>query len=478
MSSGERGRRSIAVILIALLGIAALRDLARLGEASPWRTMDDFPDFYCAGSALDENRSPYRYEPLHACEHRANALDTFRGRLFQSNPAIAVPAPLPAYDFLPFMALARAPIATARVIDAAAILASVLLAALALSGLGIPLAVAVGALLLSTGYVELNTGQVVPFALLALVLAGLALARRKDALAGVLAVVTAVEPVVGLPVALATLLYVPRARRAVVLSAVVLAALALAVVGPQTLLEYVTRVIPAQAASELHFPFQYSLTYASAHLGLPPGAAGAAGTISSLILLAVALWLAPRAARALGRRELLVFVPALCCVIGGPYLHQEELCLALPALLVFAVYAREPARTVFAIALCMLAIPWIAVWGIKQLFLASIFCVALILWGLRVARWPAIATLAFVVLAMYSLELHPPHLPVPVGSPQLAFAQTALVQDEWRVYAEQRSTSDPLWFAIKFPTWGALLAALGLAIAACRRPTYSTSRRI
>jgi glycosyl transferase family 87 len=474
----ERRRQLAVGIVIAVLALAALRDVIRLGDASPWRKMDDFPDFYCAGWALNAKASPYLYEPLRACEHRVNTGDTFRGKLFAGNPGIAIPAPLPGYDFLPFMALARLPAGQARALDAAAILASVLLCALALGGLGIPLEVAAAALLLSTGYVELNTGQIVSFALLALVLCGGALARGRDGLAGILAVLTAIEPVVGLPVTVAVLCFVPRARWPAVVTGGALALLALIVVGPQAILEYAVRVVPAQAASEIHFPFQFSLTYALARAGVAASAARAAGTLSYIVLLALGLWLAPRVARTVGRRELLVFLPALACAIGGPYLHQEELCLALPALAVLAVYTRGPDRTAFAIALCVLSIPWIAVWGIKQLFLASILCCSVILWRSRVRAGPALVTLCAIALTIYALELHPPHLPVPSASIPRSYAPTALVQDEWGDYAELRSTSDPLWFAIKLPAWAALLGALALAARRSLRPDQSTSARI
>ncbi len=473
----QRARNVAAAVLIAALGLAALRDASRLGEAAPWATMDDFPDFYCAGWVVAARANPYLYEPLRACEHRVNTQDTFRGRLFRRDPAIAIPAPLPAYDFLPLAALARLSPGTARAVAGVAIVASVVLCAVALAGLGIPLEVAAAALLLSTGYVELNTGQIVPFALLALILCGLSLARGRDALAGALAVVCAIEPIVGLPVTLAVLAFVPRARVAAAATAAVLAFAALAAVGPAVLLQYALHVVPAQAASEIHFPFQYGLTYALAHLGVAPAAARAAGSASYLLLLALGLWLAPRVARNAGRRELLAFVPALACAIAGPYVHQEELCFALPALLVLAVYARGPVRTAFAAALCVLAVPWIAVWGLKQLFLAALFVCALILWRLRIPAVHAWAALLAIALTIYAFELRPPHLPVP-SAPARSFAATELVQEEWGVYAEQRSTADPLWFAIKVPVWAALLAGLGFAARMARREPYSTSARI
>ena len=50
------GRILLAAFLL-LLGLAALRDFARLGDALPWHAMDDFPDFFCAGDALDAGQA-------------------------------------------------------------------------------------------------------------------------------------------------------------------------------------------------------------------------------------------------------------------------------------------------------------------------------------------------------------------------------------------------------------------------------------
>ena len=455
--------RTLLVAFLLLLGLAALRDFARLGDALPWHAMADFPDFFCAGDALDARASPYTYEPLHACEHRVNTGTTFRGRVFAANPSLAVPAPQPAYDFLPFMALARLPFPLARVIHATAILVAVILSAAALAGLGVPLSLAAAALLLSTAYAGLNTGQIVPFSLAALALCGFLLSRGRDSLAGALAAATAIEPTVGLPVALATLLFVPRARVALTITAAAFAAAALLLLGPNGLAAYFTGVLPAHAASELFFPFQYSLTYLATYAGLGSAAARAAGAVSYVLLLAVGLWLAPRTQRALARRELLVFIPALCAVTAGPFLHQEELSFALPALLVLAVATRGAARAVLAAALCALSIPWIAVWGMKQLFLASLFVCAVILSTLRIGRWAAVGIFCATALTIYAFELRPPHLPAPVAiirqySP-VEFAEVA-----WRDYTAARATDDPLWVLIKVPAWAALLATLTVAV--------------
>lgn len=461
-------RNAIVAAAFLLLGVVALRDLASLDGALPWRTMTDFPDFYCAGRALDAGKSPYTYEPLHTCEHAINRNGAFRAAFFAANTALAVPAPLPAYDFLPFMALGQRVPAQAAMFDATAILVAVLLCTLALCRLGLPLALVAAALALSTAYMELNTGQIVPFALLALTLAGLALARRRYRLAGVLAAFTAIEPVVGVPVIAATLLFVPRARWSAAICLACFAAVAYALVGASVIFQYVTAVLPAQSTSEVHFPFQYSLAYLLAHAGMPTGAAALAGTLSYFLVLAVGLALAPSAARRLQRPELVLFVPALCSTIGGTYLHAEELCFAIPALLVLAVATRGTPRVVAAIALCVFAVPWVLVWGLKPLFVASIFVCATILFQLRIDMRVAILTLFVIAATIYAFELHPPSLPLVRAAPQ-TYAPTALVQNEWRYYAERRSTADPLWLAIKVPTWAALIAALLLIVRSARR---------
>jgi hypothetical protein len=430
--------------------------------------MDEFSDFYCAGSALDRGANPYTYEPLHGCEHRYQAEGSFRARLFASNPALAIPAPQPPYDFAPFMALARAGYPLARVLDAWAILIAVALCVVALAALGLPLALTAAALALSAGYVELNTAQIVPFSLLALVLCGLCLARGRDALAGVCAALTAIEPSAGLPVALAVFCFAPRARWSLAAAAAGLMLAALAIAGPHVVGGYLTAVLPAHSGSELRFPYQYSLTYALAALGAAPQAARVAGALSYAILAAAALWIAPKAAARLQRRELLAFIPALCSVIGGPFLHQEELCFAIPAVAVLAWRTSGTPRTICAAALCVLAVPWIAVWGIKQLFLASLLVCAVLLAQLRIHTRAAVTIFCAIGLTIYCFELRPPHLPAPSGMPAI-YAANELVQREWRDYTQRRDSTDVAWYAIKLPTWAALLAALAVAARCARR---------
>ena len=458
----ERNRLVLGV-LVGLLAIATLRDVSRLDGALPWKAMDEFADFYCAGSAIDRHSSPYTYEPLHGCEHLVNSGASLRDQIFQKNPALAFPAPQPPYDFVPFMALARLPSGPARIIHAAAIVAAAALCAVALADLGFPIVVVAASLTLSVVFASLNTAQIVPFALLALVSCGWLLRGHSDALAGVAAAATAIEPSLALPVMAATLLFVPRARATLLLAGAALALVAMSLVSERGLVQYVTGVLPAHAAAEIRFPFQYSLTYVLAFAHAPATLAQLLGALSYFVVVAIGLYAAPRAAAALDRRELVVFLPALCAVIGGAFVHQEELCFALPALLVLATSTRGRAQSAFAAALCVLAIPWILVWGVKQLFLASLFVCAAILLPLRVERWSALLIFCAIGVALYLFELHPPHLPVPAAMTHF-YPASALAEAAWRDYTSRRGSSDIVWIAIKIPTWAALVAAVALAL--------------
>jgi hypothetical protein len=449
--------RRFALVVLALLAIAALRDCARLGDALPWRQLYDFQDFYCAGSALDEGADPYAYEPLHRCEHRVN-----QSEIYRRDPQRAVPAPLPPYDFPPFMLAARLSFPAARAVDALAIVLAIVGCAIGLAMVGVPLDVAAAALLLPAGYLLLNAGQVIPFALLALVFCGTALARQRDALAGVLAALTLIEPHLGLPVCAALLLWVPASRVGLVATAAILAAAGALVVGIAGVSEYLLRVLPAQGGAEVGYIYQYSLTYLLHALGAPPAAALAAGELSYLGSLVFGLWLARRLCQAIARRELLAYFPAACALIGGAYVHMVDIAFALPAALVLANALQGRLRKLSVIALCLLAVPWIAAWSIKKLFLASLFVVAFLLVRLQADWTVVIATFCAIAAALYGFELSPPALPSVVTA-TTPFAPSELVQRAWRAYVAALGNLDPLWLVVKVPTWMALTA---LAVAA------------
>jgi hypothetical protein len=457
-------RKIVLIFAFGLLGIAALRDFARIGDALPWHRLYDFQDFYCAGEAVDQHADPYRYEPLHSCEHRVNQSEAYR-----RDPNRIVPAPIPPYDLPPFALAARIGFPAARAIDAFAIVLAVALAIAGLASIGIPLDLAALALVLPAGYLLLDAGQIVPFALAALVFCGVALAQRRYAIAGVLAGSTLIEPHLGLPVWMSVVLLAPRSRPAAVITGVLAALAGMLIVGPSTAIEYLSRVLPAQAAAEAGYAYQYSLTYLLVTAGLPQGAALVAGQLSYVALLAVGIWLGSRLATTLQRRELVAYLPAACSVVAGAYVHMVDLAIAVPAGLVLATYSRAASRTIATLALCLLAVPWIDVWITKKLFLSSLFIIAGIL--LRQGLTPAVSVGAFTAIAaaIYCFELWPP-------APFAAFTVMAarpsdLAQQAWRAYVVALRTAPLPWFAIKLPTWAALGGLLVAGFRALPRPS-------
>ncbi len=461
--SHMKASRGVLLVALALLAIGALRDFARLGDALPWRQLYDFSDFYCAGAALDQGNDPYRYEPLHQCEHTVNLSEAYR-----ADPSRVVPAPLPPYDFPPFMLAARTEFANARRLDAVAIVVAVAASIVGLALVAVPLDVGALALVLPAGYVLLNAGQTVPFALCALVFCGVALARRRNRLAGVLAALTMIEPHLGLPVCAAMLIWVPRSRLGLVTTAVVLAGIGALLVGIPGIVEFLTRVLPAQASAEIGYVYQYSFSYLLKALGAAPGPALAAGEISYALMLGLGVWLGRQTATRLGRPELVAYVPAACSVVAGPYVHMVDLAFAVPAALVLACSLGGRTRELATTALCLLAVPWIVVWIAKKLFLAALFVVAALLLRLQIRAGAAIATFVAIAASIYLLELAPP-APLVATTPG-SFPASDLAQIAWRAYVEQLGPSSFTWLLVKAPTWLGLAGLLAACFAALRAP--------
>jgi hypothetical protein len=456
-----KASRGVLIVALALLAIGALRDLARLGDALPWHQLYDFGDFYCAGSALDRGADPYRYEPLHTCEHRVNT-----GSPYTVDRKRVIPAPLPPYDFPPFALAARLSVSAARIVDATLIVLALTAAVAGLALISIPLDVAALALLLPAGYVLLAAGQVVPFAFVALVFCGVALARGRMPLAGLLAALTLIEPHLGLPVCAAMLAWVPRCRIALAATTFALIGIGLLMVGSAATIEYVRAVLPAQGAAETGYAYQYSLTYALRTLATPAWAALLAGEISYGIVLLLGVWLGGRTARSLQRPELVAYLPAAGAIIAGAYVHMVDLPFAIPAALVFATTLQGRPRAIAVAALILLAIPWIPVWISKKLFLATLFVVATLLARLRAGLTFSFAVFAVVAASIYLLELAPP---APLIATTIGiFTSDDLAQRAWAASVASLGTPSLTWFAVKIPTWAALGGVLAAAAGALR----------
>ena len=380
--------------------------------------------------------------------------------LLARSPRLLMPFVLPGYDAAPLWLLAKLPFAWAErtytLLSCAALVAAIVLVAYALQ---VPLVLAAGTLGLSVGLPSIALGQVAPFELLALAATAAALRAGRDLQAGALAALTLLEPQVGIFVAIAVALLVPRARVTLGLALAGLAiADALATPGQQ--LHYLTSVLPQQASAQVRAPDQYSLTFLLAMLGVGDRAALALSAISSVALLAAGIVFAQRWLRA-GERAGIVFAPAACAVVGGSYLHITQIALALPAALLLLRTA-APGRTMRALAgaaLVLLAVPWPYPAIVKNVLVLSLVSCAIALWfatggSLRLTVAGVCACLAVLVWAEnHATGPLPP--PLVRESPAGSSYET-----RWRDAIGDQQGVDAFRLAEKVPTWLGLLALL------------------
>ena len=109
-------------------------------------------------------------------------------------------------------------------------------------------------------------------------LAALALARGRDAWAGAAAGLAMIEPHVALPVCVALLLAVPRARLTLVAVGAILLLFSFAF-GVERNVEYLLRVLPAHQLSDVADVGQFSATVLAHALGLSDSVASRLGSV-------------------------------------------------------------------------------------------------------------------------------------------------------------------------------------------------------
>ncbi len=222
-------------------------------------------------------------------------------------------------------------------------------------------------------------------------------------------------------------------------------------------------MIPAHALSEVSRDNQYSLSTILAALGVPDATAALIGGISYVIALAAGVFVALRLARRYEEPALVLLVPAAFSLLGGSFVHAEEIAAAVPAALV--LFQRSGARSqwLFAASL-LLAVPWTLSTS-AALLLAPLFPVAYLTYALwrNDARLMIVTAFAayVVILGLFALYAAPhvqplprPHLYPPID-PRLAEAS-------WRQFVLGNVTNRPVMWLLRLPTWTGLIAfALG-----------------
>jgi hypothetical protein len=115
--------------------------------------------------------------------------------------------------------------------------------------------------------------------------------------------------------------------------------------------------------SEVSNEEQYSLTYLAHLAGLGEHAASLLGTLSYVVMLAAGIVAGRLAAARTGAPALLLLVPPAFAVFGGPFIHVQQLAIAIPAALVLSSGRLPGARFVRRRRLS----PCSALWGVNSL---------------------------------------------------------------------------------------------------------------
>jgi hypothetical protein len=444
-------RRAFVALGFLLLAAGAAYDLGRLHDSVPWQRMIDLPDFYCAGHAILQHRNPYLSSSLADCERAAGSAAAVQA-------AYVAPAPQPPFDFPAFALLAKLSYRDAKIAAASGIAFAVVVTALALRSLGVPLAATLAALALCDGFVGIFQGQIYPIAVMFVVLAAAALAKNREALAGVFAALSLIEPQIGVPVCTVLLLWARHSRRTLLATACVMLAAGALTTGPASFAQWALDVVPANARAEASAWGQYSVTSVLTAAGVPAAPALLAGSVWYVLMIGVAAWAARRLNQRFHRKELLALVPAAFCVIGGTYVHVEAIAAAVPLALLLATLAPSSLRWRIAASVVLISIPWIFVQALKPLFFPALLVIAVLCAALQLRARASAAFIVAGALALYFIALRtPPPLerPHPAGAHASPLASSAM----------PISGFDPTREIAKVPTWAGLVALFATSVA-------------
>lgn len=426
--------------------------------------LGDFRAFACAGAAVAHGQNPYAAASLYACERTPMPLG-----LYHALAGVAVPAPLPGYAmllFIPFGVLPYLPACAlwVLVLVASSILAFVTLARL----LHRPLDAAIWALAAGFAVIVIPFGELGSIVFAALLCA--ALYVRGGSWGGAAAAIgcAMILPHVALPAALAAFCFLPRMRVPLIVLAIVLAGLDVVAGGAHTALAYVTTVLPEHARSEIGSTAQYGVTWMLHGAGASDRAAVTGGEISYALMVLFGVVVAGRLLQRTGDAAYVVLIPPAFAMLGGTFVHLTQIMIAIAPALMLYDRSRGSVRYAFAAAALLLAFPW--AWVLGQPPLMAVFAVIAACLAataldadagvcLRIALG-VVLTGAVILLAGFHFGAGvPAHVHGIVGASQ------GLAQTGWGEYIRsQRSSSGPVWWIAKAPTWiGLVLLPLSCA---------------
>jgi hypothetical protein len=434
-------KRSLLALIFALAAVPAA--IFSLHAVAPAKTehflvahSEAFLAFYCAGSIAANGENPYRIQPLMACEHRAGSIVP---------DGVVEPAPLPGYALAFFSLFRTLPYATAAMVWAAILLMTLIVATWALArSTGLPWYLIAAALAPNAAFVSVGYGEIPPLCIGALSLSAYLLARKRYTLAALAASVVMLEPHVGLAACLSLFWFVPRARPALVFAGLLFAVAGVATLGWDGNVEFLQTALPSHARSEIVAVDQYSLTWILYALGVPAREALRGGSLSYAVMLAAGLYFARRLATSMRSDELLVLIPAAAVLIGGVFIHDIQMVIALPAALLVASRSSAWRRSLAYIAVALVAIPWGVLGSQRTLAFLSIAVFAVLAIDGRFGQpfWKRAAALAAGAFAVLFIASASPSPGLPLQPPAVR-APDAQASENWQEYIEREAAMAP-----------------------------------
>lgn len=452
--------------------VLAAAALFTLGLAASAQLLD-FHAFYCAGAVANQHANPYYEMPLRRCE-----LGIADAHFAPYVTKTTLPVPLPGYTIAVFAALAHLPFGIAERIWTLALLLCAGAAMLAVTRLaGVSAVTAVCAFLLSLAGASVGLGETVPVCVAAICVCALFAQQRRWTGAALAGAATLFEPHIGLPVVVSLALWAPRTRAPLALSVTALAVLSIATVGLSANVEYLTRVLPVHALSEIGADAQLSLSAILHAFGASPKAALLAGTLSYALACAAGIVLGGVLSKKYGSAAFAVAAPAALAVFGGTFIHVTQMAAAIP--LTLLLMTRAPRyRNALIVALVLLAVPW-RLMGSPGLIVASMLVAFALTWensggNVRFAGLCSVGALLFLA-AVGPLA----HVPDPLSHAARTTA-TAIdpryAQASWAQFnARYLSTGAEIFWWRRLPTWGGLLLLLAASAGASRHESYRLS---
>jgi len=426
----------------------------------------DFRALYCGGVTTLAHADPYLTEPLRSCEH-----DRSPSKLFVADiPTwVVLPAPYPGYALEMFSGLARFDFMTAKALWLGILSAALCYLVVALATLsGWPIVVVALALLPTVVFYNLWLGSTPPLAMLGVACAAIAVARKRPALAVPPLAVAMIDPHLVLPAAIALVAIAPKARIAALGGLVALVALSVHAIGIGGNLEYFQEVLPTHARAEVFVRLQYSLTHVLALIGVPVDFALKLGTLSYAALAVAAVFNATREIDSAQGRARAIVLPCALVALGGTFIHNQEISLALPAAFVLTRSIRTDAQR-FLLTVGFMGILFSPIVDnlrmVAPSYIAASVAIAFMIWPRRrIAACIISATAAVALIALLRVlpsthftdtaatQLKPPGITGTTSS-GIVWADFLAGRPSW-------THEDTASIALKIPTWLGLLSII------------------